>query len=444
MAVFGKRGGGAGVLEAPEEDHAQKWETPEPAPAGMLQRRRMQEDEAYAAPIEDEVYKPRRESLRYRLQMGVPKSVAGRIVAATLILLLVGVAMGAVWLTRSMLLHDPRFAIATSSEIQLQGNRHLTREQVLSVFGADLERNIFKVPLTQRRADLERLPWVKTATVMRLLPNIVRVAVTERAPVAFVRDGSQIGLVDADGVLLDMPQDVAGDPRYSFPVITGLAQGDTPAQRTAKMDVYKKFMTDLDSDAGKGAKPSQSISEVDVSNPEDVKALLASGSMDIVVHFGDENFLKRYDTLEQNLAAWKAQYPKLASVDTRYENQFVLEMQAGTPVPMSAPGQSFAAAGSAAATSAAKLKPASTKPQAQAKLLQANQPQAKQPLPVKTAPSTKSALLLSAKQPAAPASTKPAATKPVAAKPAATRPAGKSVLSKEQVAAMLAAARSKR
>ena len=59
------------------------------------------------------------------------------------------------------------------------------------------------------------------ATVMRLLPNKIRVQITERTPVAFVRQGTQIGLVDASGVLLDMPPEDAGDPHYSFPVLTG-------------------------------------------------------------------------------------------------------------------------------------------------------------------------------------------------------------------------------
>ena len=52
-----------------------------------------------------------------------------------------------------------------------------------------------------------RLPWVAHATVMRLLPNRMRVSIVERTPVAFVRQGNHIGLVDANGVLLDMPTD---------------------------------------------------------------------------------------------------------------------------------------------------------------------------------------------------------------------------------------------
>jgi cell division protein FtsQ len=47
------------------------------------------------------------------------------------------------------------------------------------------------------------------------------------------------------------------------------------------------------------------------------------------VHFGDEEYLERYRQYQAHLAEWRAQYPKLASVDMRYERQVVLEMQPG-------------------------------------------------------------------------------------------------------------------
>jgi cell division protein FtsQ len=219
--------------------------------------------------------------------------------------------------------------LASSDDIQIVGADHLTREQIVSVFGADLERNIFRVSLAERQADLERLPWVAHATVMRLLPDVVRVQITERTPVAFVRQGSQIGLVDGSGVLLDMPADAAGDPHYSFPVLTGLSSDEAASERAAKMEVYEQFLRELD---GSGKHMTDSVSEVDVADPEDVKALITSGSSDILVHFGQENFLHRYEEFEQHLAEWKGQYPKLASADMRYEGQIVLEMQGdGSP-----------------------------------------------------------------------------------------------------------------
>ena len=53
--------------------------------------------------------------------------------------------------------------------------------------------------MEQRRAQLEAMPWVEHATVMRLLPNRLRVEVVERVPVAFVRQGGTIGLVPMQG-----------------------------------------------------------------------------------------------------------------------------------------------------------------------------------------------------------------------------------------------------
>jgi cell division protein FtsQ len=224
------------------------------------------------------------------------------------------------------MLHDPRFVLATTDDIQIEGAKHLTRDQALDVFGADLERNVFRVPLGERRADLERLPWVEHATVMRLLPNVLRVSIKERTPVAFVRQGTQIGLVDANGVLLDMPSGAAGDSHYSFPVLTGLSAQQTWQARAERMQVYSRFMAAM---SGAGGHLTDSLSEVDVTDPEDVKALIASGSSDVMVHFGNEEFVKRYQEFEEHLPEWRQLYPKLASADMRYEGQVVLEMQGG-------------------------------------------------------------------------------------------------------------------
>ena len=166
-----------------------------------------------------------------RLRGGMPRGMAGRILVASSAVVALGVLILTLAAIRQFLQHDPRFTITTSGEIAVEGNEHISRADVLGVFGSDLERNIFKIPLAERRADLQRLPWVAHATVERLLPNHLRIHLTERVPVAFVRQGSQIGLVDDEGVLLDMPPDSAGDPHYSFPVLTGLAPEDTPELR---------------------------------------------------------------------------------------------------------------------------------------------------------------------------------------------------------------------
>ena len=101
--------------------------------------------------------------------------------------------------TRSPLPHRRRAA-----NIQATGLTEVTRATSCPVFGEDIGRNIFFVPLSQRRKQLEKIPWVEHATVMRLLPDQIRVSGGGDAARGVCAPGQQIGLVDANGVLLSM------------------------------------------------------------------------------------------------------------------------------------------------------------------------------------------------------------------------------------------------
>lgn len=222
------------------------------------------------------------------------------------------------------------------------GNSQLTREELLSVFGADLGRNLFYVPLAERRRELEQIPWVEHATVMRILPNQLRVSVRERTPVAFVRIGDQVKLVDGAGVILEMPPAMVAARHFSFPVVTGIKPTDAATQRAMRMALYQKFVAALDAN---GEHLSSNLSEVDLSDPEDVRVTVPMKSSDLLLHFGDTNFLARYRIYQSHLSEWEQQYPQLAAVDLRYDSEVVLKM-AGDP------------GVSAAATAAPAAKPA--------------------------------------------------------------------------------------
>lgn len=263
---------------------------------------------------------------------------------------------------RDFLQHDPRFRIDSASSIQILGNSEVTRPELLSVFGSDIGRNVFFIPMAERRADLESLPWVEHATVMRLLPNQLRISVVERTPIAFVRHGKEIGLVDRNGVVLDMSPSIMAARHFSFPVVTGIDAGDSLSTRAARMKIYQRFVADLDSG---GERVSEQLSEVDLTDPEDVKALMPEQGSDILAHFGEDKFLSRYANYKAHLAEWRQQYPHLAAVDLRYEHQVVLEMEKGTettlnqdPEARPQPEQKIADPRSASTSRKAHAKPA--------------------------------------------------------------------------------------
>ena len=255
-----------------------------------------------------------------------PASTAGRVVLSAGALLGLCGFIAACLMTRHSLERDARFRIAGGEDIQATGLTEVSRSEMLPVFGEDIGRNVFFVPIEQRRRELEQIPWVERATVMRLLPDQIRVAVVERQPVAFTRHGEQIGLVDANGVLLSMAPATMAKHHYSFPLLTGIDPGDPADSRKARLDVYLRMMSELDAD---GKHNSEQISEIDLTDPEDARVLMPEQGADILAHFGEDHFLERYERYQAHIAEWRQQYPHLAAVDLRYDNQVVLQMASG-------------------------------------------------------------------------------------------------------------------
>jgi cell division protein FtsQ len=318
-------------------------------------------DDARLVDLESEQESPfLRAQKRVSVRRGsLPRKTAHRLkraaVVATLLILIAivaGVAMqyGA---------HSWRFTIDSSDDIGLSGNHNVSRAQVMEVMGGDIGRNTFFIPLAQRQKQLERIPWVKSAAVMRFLPNRLEVQIQERTPAAFARIGSRICLIDADGVVMDLP--VGGHQQYSFPVIVGMGEAEPLSTRSARMDIYSQLIQDLDSS---GARYSQDLSEVDLSDPDDVKVMVNDPSGAVLVHLGAENFLQRYKIYVTHVAEWRQQFQKLDSVDLRYDRQIIVNPDSSVLAqkPLSAPAAraAIAAGVKPAALTTADLKRASS------------------------------------------------------------------------------------
>jgi cell division protein FtsQ len=217
-----------------------------------------------------------------------------------------------------------RFRIESSDAIEIAGIKNATQAQVLAVMGGDIGRNVFFIPLAERKRQLEKVPWVESATVMRLLPNRLRIVIQERTPVAFTRTGDRIELIDANGVSMEMPLGA----KFSFPVIVGNAASDPLSTRAARMKVYFQLIRALDSS---GANYSRDLDEVDLSDPEDVRVTVADQNGPLLIHLGSGNYLERYTLYKTHIQEWRQQSRRLLAVDLRYERQVVLVPESASP-----------------------------------------------------------------------------------------------------------------
>jgi cell division protein FtsQ len=228
-------------------------------------------------------------------------------------------------------MHSWRFRIDSTDNVTITGVNNASRTQVMEVAGADVGRNVFHVPLDERKRQLEQIPWVESATVMRVLPNRIAVNIRERVPVAFAQVGSRINLIDAHGVIMGMPAN--RQTKYSFPIIRGIADTEPLSSRAAAMKIYNRMALELDAGGQDGAQYTKQLSEVDLSDPEDVKVMANEGGGTLLIHLGASDFLSRYKLYVDHIGEWRKQFPNLQSVDLRYEGQIVVNPDAARPAP---------------------------------------------------------------------------------------------------------------
>ena len=220
------------------------------------------------------------------------------------------------------LLYSPSMLLLKPEQIEVSGNHVVTREAVLRPFAQDRNRSVLQIPLDQRRAQLEQIPWVESAIVHRILPNRIRVELTERTPVAFSRNGNEVELIDPHGVILDRPQDMD----YQFPVVTGVSDGLPRDQREKRMQLFQEFMKDIELVRG-GA--SQAVSEVDLAIPKDLRVVLTglaspTDTQAVTVHFGSSDFSGKFKMLVDNFSQWQAHTGRVQSIDLQYTRQVVV------------------------------------------------------------------------------------------------------------------------
>jgi cell division protein FtsQ len=232
-------------------------------------------------------------------------------------------------------LFSPRVTLQSLDQVEVTGSRYVARQTVVEKFSHDVGKSILRIPLDTRRQNLESIPWVERAVVSRIMPNHIRVELVERAPVAFLRTGTDISLIDAQGVILERP--IEGD--FHFPVLSGVSESFPAAQRAHRMALFTDLLRSMNQ-----VKPGASdhVSEVDISDSSDLRATIAgldqmgiSGLQDqgpLLVHFGNKDFESKFRILLENISQWRATAGRVDSVDLRFSKQVVVNPESRASV----------------------------------------------------------------------------------------------------------------
>ena len=127
--------------------------------------------------------------------------------------------------------------------IEVRGTDRTPAEDIRRIVVSETEKpGVWNADLADIRLKIEKFPFVKTASVSRMLPAGIRVDVVERVPQAIVHLKAGDFLVDGEGTILSAMN--GGDKDFPF-VLHGWDEAKTeraPADNIARLKLYKKML----------------------------------------------------------------------------------------------------------------------------------------------------------------------------------------------------------
>ncbi len=104
------------------------------------------------------------------------------------------------------------------SEVALAGQREVSRETVLALAGITGRSSLPFLNAARARERLLTDPWIADASVLKLYPGRVRIAIKEREAFALWQKDGRLSLIAADGTVLE----TFAPPRFlSLPLLVG-------------------------------------------------------------------------------------------------------------------------------------------------------------------------------------------------------------------------------
>jgi len=181
-------------------------------------------------------------------------------------------------------------------EIVVEGTSATTPDSVRAVLHDYFGRNLVELALDEVAAAATKDPWVKQASVKRILPGTLRVTVSERTPGALALLGGSVYVVDDGGIVMGP---AGPELPYDLPLLVGLDAHrgkDREATLARGIDLLLRLHA---------AFPTwtRGISEVDLSRADRVVVTRIEGGPQILLD---------PDHIDRNLGAYLALQPTIA------------------------------------------------------------------------------------------------------------------------------------
>ena len=209
----------------------------------------------------------------------------------------------------------------TVTRITVQGNQRMSRGEVLGLLEGLSGTSIVMTDLESWRQKLLTSPWVADASIRRMFPGTLAIAIEEREPIGIGRIKGRLFLIDATGAVID-----EFGPNYSdldLPIVDGLnaREGDSESIDEMRAALAGRLMSEL----GRRPTLAEMVSQIDVSDVRNAVVILKDDTA--LLRVGDERFADRLQSYLDLRSAVREQMPDIDYVDLRFDPRVYVRPQ---------------------------------------------------------------------------------------------------------------------
>jgi cell division protein FtsQ len=247
---------------------------------------------------------------------------------ALVIALAAAIYVGARVAAKRFFIDNPDYKL---SNIEVQTDGTLQRDQILGVANLHEGENIFRVNLARVHQQLQDLPQVDEVEVIRKLPSEIDIRIVERKPIAWITSEKQIAdpfasdaafLVDARGVLMKEKKLL---PEYlGLPLILGCASESLEAGKAVESPEAKAALELLRLSTRSFMQTRFQVREIDVSKGY---CLVVTDKNHSRVTFDFDNLGLQLQRLEQFLIYSDDAHRELATVNLLVQRNIPVTFQ---------------------------------------------------------------------------------------------------------------------
>ncbi len=201
-------------------------------------------------------------------------------------------------------------------QVVVRGNVRLSTDDVEMLLTGMRTENILSVELDDYRQRLLESPWIERATLSRVLPGTIDVAIVERTPMAIARLGQQLFLVDVSGGIIE--EFGVGHRDLDLPIVDGLVQAPGTRRTEAQADRVQ-LAADLLASLASRPDLGRRVSQIDVTAPRDARVMLDADT--VWLHLGRERFVERLSTYFDLAPTLHERFEEIDAVDLRFEER---------------------------------------------------------------------------------------------------------------------------